>query len=203
MYNPDPDEKQYQRELAIERYISAYDRGDWQGLAEVVKQALHDPELDRLLVEINAALYAETGLPLMDESTEQVYVLLRQHLPSGFTFETPEESLVTVGDVAERLESERLRGKPILAGDAQANQQLMQDKRPLPSRITPDTLPNLAQQLRVVASERYWELFRRAALALRMSRESRRVSLAAARRQRGQRRGRVTPSKQEPPEGRE
>jgi hypothetical protein len=194
MHGPNPDDAQRCRELAIERYVLAYDRGDWDALAEVVEHALYDPELDRLLVEINAALYADTGLPSIDDSAETARALIRQYLPSGFTPEPSEEGPVTVDDVVQRLEGERLRAKPMESVDAEVNQRLAGNKSLLPVRITPDSLRELARQLGVVASDHYWELFRRAALTLRMSRESQRVSLAAARRQRSQRKGAIESS---------
>lgn len=52
----------YQRELAIHRYIQALERGDLDGVGEVLDAALHDPELDRIITEINLAYHQEEQL---------------------------------------------------------------------------------------------------------------------------------------------
>jgi hypothetical protein len=54
------------------RYVWAFDRGDLDVLAEVLREAEADPELDRQLVSVNAALYAEAGLPPVREHSRGV-----------------------------------------------------------------------------------------------------------------------------------
>jgi len=174
------------RELLIEHYVLAFDRGDEATMTEVVKAAQADPELDLLLIEVNAALYAETGLPPVDDAAETVQALLREFLPSAFDPEPPEPAPLTVDDVARQLAAEVAKGPRIPPEDAQANQSLVGNRQPLPDRVTPDSLFELAQRLGVVASQRYWALFQRVALALRLSRQNQ-LSLAAARRQRQRR----------------
>jgi hypothetical protein len=184
MPNPDADKVQRSREMILERYVGAYDRGDWDEISEILKQALFDPDLDKLLNEVDATLYTEAGLPALKESVEMIRTLLHQHLPSAFAFEPPAEEPITVDQVAQRIEGDRLKGKRISAQDIVVNRELTKSKVDLPRSVTPDSLRDLAHQLSVKASESYWEMFRRAALALRMARETQRVSLAAARRQR-------------------
>lgn len=174
------------RELLIEHYVLAFDRGDEVTMAEVIKAALADPTLDRLLIEVNEALYAETGLPPVDDATETVQALLREFLPSAYESEPPEPAPLTVDDVARQLVAEVAKGPAIPPADAQANQFLVGNRHPLPDRLTPDSLLELARQLGMPASQRYWDLFQRAALALRLSRQNQ-LGLAAARRQRQRR----------------
>ena len=51
--------KNYQREQAIHRYIQALDKGDMDGVAEVLDAALYDPELERIITEINLSYHEE------------------------------------------------------------------------------------------------------------------------------------------------
>ena len=188
MHTPNTDDVERRRELAIDRYVRAYDQGDWGTLAEVTEAALHDPELDRMLIEVNAALHAEAGLQPISEQAELVRDLLRQYLPSAFVDEAVLERPVTVGDVAARLQADHAAGKPLSASDLKANESLRGSNISLPPRVTAVAIEKLAKKLQVAASERYWEFFRRAAVMLGISRERGRMQLAATRRQRSTRR---------------
>ncbi len=43
-------------------YIRALDRGDFIAVGAVLGEAIHDPELDQFLVEIDKELHREAGL---------------------------------------------------------------------------------------------------------------------------------------------
>ena len=49
----------YEREKAIYRYVTALDNGDMDGVAEVLDLALCDPELERIIEEIDLAYQEE------------------------------------------------------------------------------------------------------------------------------------------------
>jgi hypothetical protein len=49
-----------ERDILIGQYVSAVNRGDLDGVAAVLASANDDPELDRLVSEVNTALYEAT-----------------------------------------------------------------------------------------------------------------------------------------------
>jgi hypothetical protein len=176
-----------QRELAVYRYVRAFDAGDFDTMAEVMTQAEVDPELDRLIVDVNAALHEEAGLPPLQEQAQLVRALLYQHLPSGV--QRPDEAVapLTVGNVAAKLETDhatRTTMAGLSARDRLTNRQLQQSGVILPTPLTGRTIDELATHLQATASERYWRLFRETAIVLGMARERGQLELAAARRQR-------------------
>jgi hypothetical protein len=187
---------EWQRELALQRYIEAFDRGDLDGITDVLAQAETDPELDRRLAGVNAALHADAGLQPVEEQARLVRRLLVQHLPSGLPREDEPPAPLTVGDVAAKLQAERAAG-PAPVTDRDANARLLGNLTPLPERVTTGTIARLAEQLGVAASTRYWEAFRRAATILGMARQHGEAQLAAARRQQAPRRTR--PARREQP----
>jgi hypothetical protein len=167
------------RDQQVERYILALDRGDFDAVAAILAAAETDPELDRLLVEVDAALHAEAGLTTRTEDAKTVRTLLRKHLPSAFA--EPETGPPTVGQVATRLQADHDSGKHVLLpGDLHANAQLLGQTIPLTGRLTPRTIRQATEPLGVQASDRYWELFRRAAGELALTRAGA-VHQAAAR----------------------
>jgi hypothetical protein len=155
-------------------------------MAEVVAEAERDPELDRRIAGVNAALYEEAGLTPLSEQGQVIRRLLATYLPSGVPQpEAPEEPL-TVGDVAAKLEYEHAARKTMALlseEDRQTNRRLQQSRAPLPAQVTGRTLPALIANLAAEASERYWRLFREAAVMLGMARERGQMELAAVRRQ--------------------
>ena len=179
-----------QRELSVLLYLSAFECGDLDALAAILAQAERDPELDRLLVTVNAELHEEAALrPLMEEA-QTVRKLLLRHLPSAFPQEETGVPDLTIGVVAARLHAEEPTGRPLPPADRRVNEQLLNSSAPLPPSITAATIKRLAKESGLAASDRYWELFRRAALALSIGRERTQVQLAAARTQRRVRRRR-------------
>jgi hypothetical protein len=167
------------RDQQVERYILALDRGDFDTVTVILAAAEADPELDQLLVEVDGALHAEAQLTTRTEDAKTVRVLLRKHLPSAFA--EPETGPPTVGDVAARLQADHASGRlPLLPGDLHANAQLLGRTVLLTGRLTPRTIRQATEPLGVQASDRYWELFRRAAGELALARAGA-VHQAAAR----------------------
>src|SRR6266511_2742759 len=95
----------------IDRYIQALDQGDIDTVEAILDQAASDPVLDRLIHEVNAALYVQDGLDTFVTDAEQVRTLARQHLQSAFANEAEIEAVIerplTVGDVVARLQADR------------------------------------------------------------------------------------------------
>jgi hypothetical protein len=180
------------RELAVEAYIRGLDQGDMAAVGRVLAQAIDDPELDRLLVEVDAELYREANLPTIAEQGQTVRTLLLRHLPSAFI--EPETAPPTVGEVAVRLQADHDSGRQLLlAGDVEVNRSLLADQTVLNGPLTARGIDELAIALRVQASARYWERFRRALGSLVMARQAASTYLAAARSRQPRVRARKTP----------
>lgn len=168
------------RDRQVERYILALDRGDFDTVAAILAAAENDPDLDRLLVEVDGALHAEAQLTTQAEDERTVRTLLRKHLTSAFA--EPETGPPTVGDVAARLQADHAAGRQLLlAGDLVANDQLLGNRTALAGRINARLVKQIAEDLGVDASLTYWECFRRAAVVLAMTRDTGAIHLAAAR----------------------
>lgn len=184
------------RDRSVERYILALERGDFDAVAAILDEAAMDPELDRLLAEVDAALHAEAGLTIRADDAKTVRALLFRHLPSAFV--EPETGPPTVGDVAARLRADHASGQqPLLPGDLSANDQLLGNRTVLAGRLTPRVIRQLTAPLGVQASDRYWELFRRAAVELGIAREGAGYHQAAARPRSPRRRSAPRPTSEE------
>jgi hypothetical protein len=179
------------RDRQVERYILALDHGDFEAVAAILAAAEADPELDRLLVEVDGALHAEAHLTTRADDQRAVRALLWKHLPSASS--EAETGPITVGDVAARLRDQHVMGKQLLRGaDIAANERLHGNRTPLTEKLNARYIKQLAAKLDVDASPMYWESFRRAAVVIAMARDAGAAQLAAAR----QRRGRQSPRTQ-------
>lgn len=190
MIGASPRDDDARRQRAVETYVRALDHGDFDTVAAVLADAVRDPDLDRLLVEVDAELHQEAGLlaPVERVWAERNPVL--RHLSSAFLEADRSEAdngpadsgLPRVGDVAARLKADHAAGRHLLMpADRAANEQLLTDRTTLDGPMTARTIRRVATALPVQASDRYWELFRRAGLALVMARTSGSSYLAAAR----------------------
>ena len=113
----------YEREKAIYRYVIALDNGDLDSVAKILELALYDPELARIIEEIDLAYQEEEGITDIATDAAIVRDLIQQHLHSAFEeidnspeklaadyFDQSTASPLTVGDVAKRLlQSESFR----------------------------------------------------------------------------------------------
>lgn len=177
-----PDDLERRREVAIDRYVLAFDRGDLDTMAVVLTQAIDDLELDRRLTAVDAALYTETGLQNVAEQEHVVRRLAYQHVPSGFP--TPDEPVraVTIGEVASQLKIANAQGRPLLTGDVVVNERLLASDVTVPTPVTMTVVARLVNALHLTASDRYLESFRRAAVMLAMARQRDQTQRTAARR---------------------
>ncbi len=92
------------RDRALHRYIAAMERGDADGVAAILEMALDDPELDRLISEVNEAYEEEEGLTPTARDAELVRDLLHKHFASAFENEEVETAPLEVRQVANLLE---------------------------------------------------------------------------------------------------
>jgi hypothetical protein len=168
------------REKMIHHYIQALDQGDIDGVAVVLEAALDDPELDRVIAEINLALQEEEQLTPTAVDAQLVRDLLRKHLPSAFHVDERDERLLTVGDVAARLQADRR----VPTADQEANRRLLGSSAPLPTWLSAQAVSRLIAELGVAASDRFLRAFRDTAIMLGMGHRHSQAQLAAAREER-------------------
>ncbi|MFW6295637.1 MAG: hypothetical protein ACOC04_00440 [Halothece sp.] len=184
-----------ERELYIHRYIQALDHGDMDGVAEVLDAALYDPELERIITEIDLAYHEEEELTPITTDAELVRKLLRQHFQSAFenqensspiavTEPTPveETKLLTVGDVVKRLQGY----SRLSEADQHTLENLLNSKVPLPKSLSIRAIRQLFKtELKRKASEKLLDSFRNTAIMLGIGRSHNNAQLAAAREQKG------------------
>jgi hypothetical protein len=169
-------------DLKALRYLDALDAGDLEAVAALWEEASLDPELERLLAELDQVLFLEEAGANWEADAERVRVLLSKHLPSGFPAPEPPATL-TAGDVAARIQVDLSQGDVRLsAADREANARLLGNPTPLPGELGQRPLERWTVGLGVAASAQYWRAFRQAAIVLKMARCQTEGSLAAARR---------------------
>lgn len=173
-----------ERDQTIDLYMQALDQNDIDTIEAILDQAACDPELDRLIHEVNTALYIEDELDICATDAEQVRNLARQHLRSAFVDEAEVEAMIerplTVGDVVARLQADRQIALP----DQEASRKLLGSGVELPDEITTRTISELARRIGVAASGQFWRMFREAAIMLGLGHSHAQARLVAAREQR-------------------
>lgn len=160
-----------EREIAVQRYVNALEKGDESALERVLLLAQNDAMLAAQLDEIDLALARELppfalgvapGVAAKSNGKSRVRALLNQHFPEAHIPTTSRP--LTVGEVILRLEEDG----PILPADRAAAQQLQGDTTPLPAWLSAGAIAQLAQQLNqklgISASERFWRRFKDAAI---------------------------------------
>ena len=169
------------RERAAIRYLDALDAADWDEVAALWEWAGSDPELERLLRDLDEGLFEDEG-PGADFAADaaRVLELARRHLPGAFPLEVP-AGPPTVAVVARRLEAEPEFGR-FDPADRRVHDHLLGDTTPLPDQLALPKFERWAKGLGVTASPHYWRAFRKVAVLLDMARCQQEGRLAAARR---------------------
>lgn len=167
--------KEILREKLIYRYVQALDQGDLDQVADILEQSMNDPELDRAITEINLAIEVEEGLSSLAVDAEKVGNIARKHLHAPAEADTIEDKPLTVGEVAARLKSDRR--VPFV--DIEANERLLTISHPLPAWLSIQAVKQLAGELGVTASDRFWLAFHDTAVMLSMGRSHQTQLLAA------------------------
>ena len=98
-------DRERERELALCRYIQAFDQGDLDGLADAIAQAEDDPELDRQIMAVNETLHAEVGLPTSAEAHPERVHTARSDGNGEFVSTTAEAGVAFAADASGRLPS--------------------------------------------------------------------------------------------------
>lgn len=176
------DQETIRREKLIYRYIQAMDRGDVEEIAAVLEAALDDPELDRIITEIDLAYQEEEQLTPIAQDAELVRKLIREHLSSAFQTEESDDKPLTVGEVAARLKADR----KVPEADEETNRLLLTSSKSIPTWLSGKAIKKLAEELGVTASKHFWRVFKDTAITLNMGRSHSQAQLLAAREERAQ-----------------
>ena len=169
------------------RYIRALDEGDADGLTSVLDAALRDEELSRLLDEVDTFWAQEQGISPVGEQVELVRELARRHFSAAF--EAPETPApLTVADVAAKLHADWRANSAIARADREAAQKLLNAQLLVPATLARfDALAEeVSTRFSIQASDRFWQKFKNAAIALTLRGTTPQTQLALAREERTQ-----------------
>jgi hypothetical protein len=179
--------KQQRRQLTLEktllRYTIALEKGDFESIEAILYEAEQDPELERMILEINDLAAAEMDEVAQANDLPVVRELIRTHLPSGLREATPEPPPLTVGHVLARIHADAaLRGRVEREALAATKPHQAVDT-PLPTDLSLRGVSHLLEQLGVQVGRRFQNLFRETAIFMRMGRNQGVARMAATRRQ--------------------
>jgi NAD(P)-dependent dehydrogenase (short-subunit alcohol dehydrogenase family) len=163
------------RERAVDRYVRALDAGNLDEIIDVLRTAEGDAELDRIIAVINSSYAEQLGLIFTVQDAEQVRSLIQTHLQSAFQ-EIDEESPLMVSEVTTWLVSKRSIPEP----DQEAGRKLLHIHAAMPDWLSLAEIRKLGERLRIQASDRFWKIFRDAAIQMSMGRGQ--AQMTAARR---------------------
>ena len=173
-----PDKQEIEREKLIHKYVTSLDNGDMDGIIEVIDAACYDPELERIIHEIDLAYQEEEGVTPMTNDAELVRKLAREHLHSAFD-PLPNNPLdfsiikdkknkqeVTVGDVALMLK----KADRIPKLDRDKIDVLLENQTPIPKNSGIKDIKKLFESLSldVTFSDRFLDIFRVATIKISM-----------------------------------
>jgi hypothetical protein len=174
MEKPEASRKEFIERAAF-NYIRAMEQMDADAVAEIHEQALTDPELAQIIDEIDLAYQEEEGAFASDADINLLRDLLQKHFVSAALPDEDYESPLNVGQIAARLQLER----NLSASDKEVNRALLISTLALPAKLTNQTVSELAAQLGVTASERYWRMFRDKAILMAMGHSQGKARMAA------------------------
>jgi len=167
------------RERLLDRYVLAIDSGDLEELAATLDAAYEasrdDPEIGHLITEINRAYREEEGLTPLAADAHLVREILHKCVPSAFDTHDHLKRLLTVGDVASRLQAQG----HVRPGDDETNRALLGIVVSLPKPLTAPAIKQLASELGAGGSEFYWRTFRDEAITMGIARSHDQAKLAA------------------------
>lgn len=165
-----------------DRFLRALDSGDLQTLAWLWDEAYQQPVLAQLFTDmLDEAVREFEPADGWRYDIDKVQSLLAQHFPAPITEDL---APLTAGDVASRLQADRMLGG-LTNEDVQANTRLLVDATPVPEQLGAPQMERWLTALNISASPRYWKQFRKAAVLLQMSRCQQGAKLQAARRTTG------------------
>lgn len=162
------------RKRLIAAYLEGLETGDTDLTAAVWLAAETDAELERILDEINFDYESEFELTPFAAGAKLVRELADEHLQTRFEKIEFEEKVLTLGDVARKLEDKRR----VPTGDETTNKELLENAMPLPEWLGLSEIKRLAAELKIKASEHFWSLFRKEAIFLTMRQSQQQAAFA-------------------------
>jgi hypothetical protein len=172
----------YWRERIAAGYLQALDARDLDAVAALWERAGTDPELERLLHELNQGLIDEEDSTDTSSDAAEVVEIARRTMPEAFPMESPLAPL-TASDVARRLEAEPSFHR-LDSVDRATHARLLADASTIPEELGLPSFDRWAAQLGITPGTMYSRLFRKVAILMNISRCQQSGRLAAARRTR-------------------
>jgi hypothetical protein len=189
MHNQQDFSQQFAREKALHRYVSAFERGDFDIMDEVLQQAMTDPLLEEMIMEAHEYFQGDEKATLRQKDVVKILDLVVQHLPSGIPDEEEAISIppLTISDVLMGIQEDTT-----LQGSLRQEAQRIYAKLPPSPPLLPENLglrdvSQLFAHLNIPISARLQKQFRDKAIFLAMGRQRGIAQLAAARRQKTKR----------------
>ncbi len=185
--HPSDFSQQLAREKALYLYISAFEHGNSDHMDAVLQQAMLDPLLEEMIMEVHEFYLAEEKVTLREQDRAKMLNLVVQYLPSGIA----EDDVIaipplTIRDVLDKLQENRAVQSSIKQEAQQINTQLSQTNPPLPENLAIKNISHLFAQLGITVSAKLQKMFRENAIFLSMTRQQGIAQLAATRRQKAQ-----------------
>jgi hypothetical protein len=182
-------QRQFDREKIVLRYLVALDGGDLDTIAAILQEAEQDAELEKMLLEVNDLAAAELNQAddaqaVAAQDAVIVAELVQTYLVSTLSESAPEPPPLTVGNVIARIHADAAAQQVRVERESLAATRPYQSlETPLPADLSLRRVAQLLEQLDVKVSRRFQDLFRETALFLRMGRNQGMARLAATRRQ--------------------
>jgi len=122
-------------DLKALRYLDALNAGDLEAVAALWEEASRDPELERMLAEVDDALVVEEARAIHKANPERVPGLPPQPLPSRFPTPQP-PAILSAGERAAKLQVDFRQGDVGPgAVDRRANAPLLGSQHPLSTQL--------------------------------------------------------------------
>jgi len=181
------------RERLTILYCAALEDGDFDGTDKILKYAVADSELEKMIFGIEAEMLEEDGgremldSLLLDLKETRVKNLAEQSLSSGVLDSDAEDFAppLTVRTIFARLQEDATLKAAVRREVAAAQRQMRTGDAELPVDLSVRGIEKLLRSVGVGLSEAAQKFFRQAAVLLKMSRETDEIQLAATRKQRG------------------
>jgi hypothetical protein len=189
MHNQQDFSRQFVREKALHRYVSAFEQGDFDTMDEVLQQAMTDPFLEEMIMEAHEYFQGDEKVTLLQKDAEKILDLVVQHLPSGIPDEEEAISIppLTMSDVLMSLQEDTTIQGSLRQEAQRIHAKLSSSPPSLPENLGLREVSQLFAHLNIQVSARLQKQFREKAIFLAMGRQRGIAQLAAARRQKTKR----------------
>jgi hypothetical protein len=161
-------QRQRQLDLLAIQFVDALEADDFETVDRLWTAAATDPELETVFLEMAGELAQTYEAEAQARVAAAVVDAVERHLPSAELIR-PVAGPLTAAEVAEFIRRHPPAG--LTTDELVANEQLRQSVQPVPTELGMSQVLDWGRQFGSLP-ETYWRAFRRAALRLRMRRES-------------------------------